>query len=333
MELIIFDDSPDKYPFVISDPRIRYVHDNTRRYMIWEKRNILNNLATGDIIVCMDDDDFYSTERVSHAVDRLANDKKHLLAGCNQMYIYDVFMDAIYRFKSYPSTRISNNTFAYKRELLHTAKYSATKYNFQEEMAFTNNYTTRFINLDDEKSLICVNHNTNTINKDKFFRQQIPNYPRELLYPILDLFPTVYWINGNKTRHLSNIGNVIHVSDIAVCVATDMRKYVVVCKDDVDLRDTTYFYDIVWYYVQSIQEEWDILRLHTLYCEACHNDTVKTISWRNRSSSELISVIRTKTDLDRKDLKVYEVNIPYFRDKNSCECAKKLNYYIFCGSK
>ena len=34
-------------------------------------RNIGNNKCSGDIIVCMDDDDYYPVERVSHAVDAL----------------------------------------------------------------------------------------------------------------------------------------------------------------------------------------------------------------------------------------------------------------------
>ena len=68
MELIIFDDSPIPYDFdeIQNDDRIIYMHDNSKHFYIWEKRNILNEKAKGDIIICMDDDDIQSKYRVEH---------------------------------------------------------------------------------------------------------------------------------------------------------------------------------------------------------------------------------------------------------------------------
>ena len=42
LELIIFDDTPIAYPFDIEDDRVRYIHDNSKHYMLWEKRNKLS---------------------------------------------------------------------------------------------------------------------------------------------------------------------------------------------------------------------------------------------------------------------------------------------------
>ena len=45
-------------------------------------RNVTNKLANGDIIVCMDDDDYYPPTRVEHAVTELLNSNLEV-AGCS----------------------------------------------------------------------------------------------------------------------------------------------------------------------------------------------------------------------------------------------------------
>jgi glycosyltransferase involved in cell wall biosynthesis len=46
-----------------------------------QKRNIMHSHARGDIIVYMDDDDYYPPERVEHAVDMLTKNPQALCAG------------------------------------------------------------------------------------------------------------------------------------------------------------------------------------------------------------------------------------------------------------
>ena len=76
MELIIFDDTASPYPFAIEDERVVYMYDNSKRFMIWEKRNKLNERAKGDIILCMDDDDFSFPDRIENSVKCLSKTKK-----------------------------------------------------------------------------------------------------------------------------------------------------------------------------------------------------------------------------------------------------------------
>jgi glycosyltransferase involved in cell wall biosynthesis len=56
-----------------------------------ELRNIGNKSCVGDIIVCMDDDDYYPPERVQHCVESLEK-SGYLLAGCSALYLYEYFM-------------------------------------------------------------------------------------------------------------------------------------------------------------------------------------------------------------------------------------------------
>jgi len=71
-------------------------------------RNLGNNKCSGDIIVCMDDDDYYPIERVSHAVESLENSSA-LLAGCTDIYMYEFFMGKLYKFKGFHNNHSTNN--------------------------------------------------------------------------------------------------------------------------------------------------------------------------------------------------------------------------------
>ena len=56
-------------------PIIKYYKYN-EKMNIGLKRNICNQYATGDIIINMDDDDYYPPTRISHAVDKLLENPK-----------------------------------------------------------------------------------------------------------------------------------------------------------------------------------------------------------------------------------------------------------------
>ena len=98
MEWIIFDDGPDSVqdiftgPLTKGIPNLRYIREepteSAPKLSIGAKRNRLRVEAKGDICVCMDDDDWYSSERVSHVVTKFAQYPKIQLAGASEMYFY-----------------------------------------------------------------------------------------------------------------------------------------------------------------------------------------------------------------------------------------------------
>ena len=53
-----------------------------------QKRNIMHEKSKGDIIVYMDDDDYYPPQRVSHAVNMLQTHPNALCAGASEIYIW-----------------------------------------------------------------------------------------------------------------------------------------------------------------------------------------------------------------------------------------------------
>ena len=71
------------------------VVDNGSEYenlKLSELRNKGNKVCKGDITVCMDDDDYYPNDRVSHAVEKLSSSKAKI-AGCSGVLIYDYFLE------------------------------------------------------------------------------------------------------------------------------------------------------------------------------------------------------------------------------------------------
>ena len=75
IEWIILDDGTDKVKDLFDScglTNIRYVAlPEGEKLPIGAKRNRLNEMATGEIIVCWDDDDYYPPDRIKKAVNKL----------------------------------------------------------------------------------------------------------------------------------------------------------------------------------------------------------------------------------------------------------------------
>jgi glycosyltransferase involved in cell wall biosynthesis len=172
MEWIIIDDGTDKIEDLVAHlPYVKYFkYDN--KMTLGQKRNISNEKAKGDIIVYMDDDDYYPAERVSHAVDRLKNSKA-LCAGSSAMFIYFKHINKMYQFGPYGPNHSTAATFAFKRELLQQTKFSEES-SVAEEKKFLKDYTIPFVQLDSEKSILVFSHNHNSFDKKELLTQ-LPN--------------------------------------------------------------------------------------------------------------------------------------------------------------
>ena len=138
MELIILDDSPVSNEDIIpKESNIKYTY-LPEKLMLGKKRNHLNSLATGDIIVCFDDDDYYAPERVQHAVHKLEGSNA-LIAGSSVIHIYYKKINKILEFGPYAPYHGTNGTMAYRKEYLLNHGYLDDKEK-AEEAHFTNNF-------------------------------------------------------------------------------------------------------------------------------------------------------------------------------------------------
>ena len=139
MEWIVIDDGTDKIADLIEDhPNVKYfAYDE--KMPLGKKRNLMHEKCSGDIIVYMDDDDYYPVERVSHAVDMLNKHPEAMCAGSSIIYSYYDSLDKIYQFGPYGSNHASAGTFAFRKDLLKTSRYNddisiAEEKEFQKEV-------------------------------------------------------------------------------------------------------------------------------------------------------------------------------------------------------
>ena len=177
MEWLILDDGEDPVEDLFETaaktiPNIRYMR-RPPKLLIGKKRNILNQEAKGEIIVAMDDDDYYVPERVAHAVTKLMAVPSVELAGSSEIYIYYSDNKKIYKFGPYHKFHATNGTMAWKRSYSLTHSYDETV-THAEESSFLEKYIHPMIQLDIEKVMLVISHSENTYDKKKLREQQSP---------------------------------------------------------------------------------------------------------------------------------------------------------------
>ena len=174
MELVVFDDGTDKVKDLFDASGLKNVHyiQEEEKMNIGAKRNRLNKEAKGDIIVCMDDDDYYTTDRVSHAVRKLMSSPKHEICGSSEIFMYYTDDQSIWKFGPYAPNHATNGTFAYKRSFLANHSYDETV-THAEEASFVKKYTVPLIQLDSSKVMLVIAHSENTFDKKKM--RETPN--------------------------------------------------------------------------------------------------------------------------------------------------------------
>ncbi|MBC61127.1 MAG: hypothetical protein CMP11_01620 [Zetaproteobacteria bacterium] len=178
MEWIIVDDGTDCIRDIIESDEckeslkgicIRYFYEK-EKMDLGKKRNYMHKQCTfkqtEDILVYMDDDDYYPPERVSHSVKKLCSDKKVLCGGSSELYLWFNTLDKMYKFGPYGPNHATAGTFAFKRKLLNETSYEDSAI-LAEEKHFLKNYTVPFIQFDPYKTILVVSHEQNTFDKKR----------------------------------------------------------------------------------------------------------------------------------------------------------------------
>ena len=180
IEWIIVDDGTDKIRDLIekSDiPQIRYFEVN-ERMNLGAKRNYMHSFVKGNIVVYMDDDDYYPPDRISHAVETLQANPNALCAGSSEIYIYFKHVQKMIQCGPYGPNHATAGTFAFRAELLNITRYEDHAA-LAEERAFLKDYTIPFVQLDPMKSILVFSHEHNTFDKRKMFNNSHPDFFKE----------------------------------------------------------------------------------------------------------------------------------------------------------
>jgi glycosyltransferase involved in cell wall biosynthesis len=185
LEWIIVDDGSDKIEDLVKDiPEVKYFKFDTKM-TLGKKRNFMHQKARGDVIVYMDDDDYYPPNRVSHAVDKLKANPRVLCAGSSQMYIWFNNLNQMWQFGPYGDNHATAGTFAFRKELLNDTAYNNSA-SLAEEREFLKGYTTPLVQLDSEKVILCFSHSHNTFDKQTLLKDANPNYVKRVNFKVED---------------------------------------------------------------------------------------------------------------------------------------------------
>jgi glycosyltransferase involved in cell wall biosynthesis len=168
MEWIIVDDGRDKVEDLFQEaakeiPNLRYIYVD-EKMRIGAKRNLLNREARGSILVAMDDDDYYPSNRVQSVVDAFQKNPKVDLAGCSEMYLYYLDTKKICAMGPYGPNHATNGTMGWRKKYSNTHQYNeyVTK---AEESAFLDDYAHPMIQLDPKRTILVMCHSSNTVDK------------------------------------------------------------------------------------------------------------------------------------------------------------------------
>jgi glycosyltransferase involved in cell wall biosynthesis len=181
MEWIILDDGKDAVedlfePLTQQLPNIRYIrsYDKLR---IGAKRNLLNREARGDIVIAMDDDDYYPPDRVQTVVQAFKKHPHVDLAGSSEMWLYYHDTRKVMIAGPYHPNHATNGTMAWRKTYADTHQYN--EYVTQgEESSFLEEYRHPMIQLDPQKTILVICHSDNTVDKFKMRKEHLSSHIR-----------------------------------------------------------------------------------------------------------------------------------------------------------
>jgi glycosyltransferase involved in cell wall biosynthesis len=182
MEWVVLDDGPEPIWNILApyekELNIQYVRKESKM-SIGAKRNLLHELARGTILVNIDDDDYYSCDRVKHAVHRLLSSKLQI-AGSSRNVLYYTDDKSIWEVGPYGNYHATFGTMAYTKKYAVEHPCNETVA-YAEEIEFTKKYTEPLIQLDPLKVMVVICHNANTFSKDKLRHEISPNVKKTSL--------------------------------------------------------------------------------------------------------------------------------------------------------
>jgi len=195
MEWIIVDDCPgDKIKDIIEKSGISQIkyYELPEKMHLGAKRNLMHQYCSPDseIIIYMDDDDYYPPERVSHAVEQLLAHPDVLAAGSSEIHIVYKGLPnhppvAIYQAGPYGPNHATAGTFAFRKKLLLQHRYNDNAA-LAEEKEFLNDYTVPFVQLDPLKTILVFSHDHNTFDKRKMLDNIHPSYFKQCTRTVTD---------------------------------------------------------------------------------------------------------------------------------------------------
>jgi glycosyltransferase involved in cell wall biosynthesis len=132
------------------------------------KRNLGHRAATGQILVCMDDDDYQPPHRVSRAVQALLAAPWAMAAGSSQYPL--CFAEGIWMLGPCGLFHATAGTLAFRRELLEVSSCPDGA-RCAEEAAFLHDFTIPMVQIPPGDTILAMAHTGNTYDKRPILKE------------------------------------------------------------------------------------------------------------------------------------------------------------------
>jgi glycosyltransferase involved in cell wall biosynthesis len=178
-ELVILDDSPESNEDIVNEFKKQNQKENiiyhyqSDKLKLGAKRNKLNELSKGDIIINFDDDDYYPPDKIKVTVNKM-NAMKVDVAGSSEIYIYFTQTKQMMVSGPFSNCHSTNGTIAYRRSWLKGGDniFNLTnkrKYNDDamkaEEKEFLDDFQNPILQIPSLTAIVCIAHGSNTVDK------------------------------------------------------------------------------------------------------------------------------------------------------------------------
>jgi hypothetical protein len=168
IEWLVYDDGTDPVGDLLDGVEgVVYHRHPGAKLTIGDKRHRMMELATGDILVHMDDDDYYPPTRIAHVVEVLS-----LRPDCDvalpleMFYMYSVGREALYEVKCNAPVDVPAAAFAMRAST--KCRFSATSAIGEEHM-FLEGLQTDIAPLDPAQTVVLMHHESNSADKRVLF--------------------------------------------------------------------------------------------------------------------------------------------------------------------
>ena len=232
IEWVVGDDGTDRIGDLIEVFRARggirninYI-EYDEKLKLGDKRTRLAQAAEGDILIHIDDDDYYPPDRVSHAVDVLTTTGK-LVAYTPLIHIYFKHNKELRNVGPFPPYCAPEASYAYRKEVLISASFSKTD-SVGEGIAFLKQCEDSFAELSPRSTLLCFSHSGSTVPKRSFTDKNADggskySNVKETSLEMTDLVkdPEIlndYLVNIDKEVHSYEYADPALKADIAVLI-------------------------------------------------------------------------------------------------------------------
>jgi len=177
IEWIIVDDSEEddrtdyfrNHPIRLKLKQLVYVY-MTKKMTIGQKRNLCNLLANGDILVHMDDDDYYHSNYLE-LVNFLFENRKEDVVGASEISIIYPESKNFFFVGPYGKMRTCGGIMSYRRDYALQNHYNNYK-KYGEEIDFLNNFNTPIFQIPNSYNYnLVLSHSSNTIDKSRIERK------------------------------------------------------------------------------------------------------------------------------------------------------------------